>query len=109
MRRKSLAVMRACGASLLSASFIACIATAAQAQTTVDIAKISCKQFVLLQVADPDYLAVWLSGYYHGQRKDTVVDVQKLKENAREVKSYCLYNGESTLMDAVEKVVLSQK
>ncbi len=46
-------------------------ATFAQAQTTIDVAKISCDQFVLMTVAEPDYIAIWLSGYYHGKRNNT--------------------------------------
>jgi hypothetical protein len=41
------------------------------AQTTVDIAKITCEQLVLLKVADPDHIAIWLSGYYNGKRNTT--------------------------------------
>jgi HdeA/HdeB family len=76
----------------------------AQAQTTIDIAKISCEQFVLMKVAPPDYIAVWLNGYYNGKRNSTTVDVQQLKDNAQKVKRYCLYN-KGTLMEAVEKVL----
>ena len=76
----------------------------AQAQTTIDVAKISCEQFVLLRVADPDYLAIWLSGFYNGKRNNTVVEIQKFKENAEKVKRYCLYN-KGSLMEAVEKVM----
>ncbi len=68
-------------------------ATFAQAQTTIDVAKISCDQFVLMTVAEPDYIAIWLSGYYHGKRNNTTVDVQRLKDYAQKVKSYCLYQG----------------
>jgi hypothetical protein len=35
------------------------------------MAKITCEQLVLLQVADPDHLAIWLSGYYNGKRNTT--------------------------------------
>jgi len=79
----------------------------AQAQTTIDLAKITCEQFVLMRVASPDYIAVWLSGYYNGKRDNTTIDVQKLKDNAQKVKSYCLYN-KGTLMEAVEKVLPGQ-
>lgn len=85
------------------------MASVAQAQTTIDVAKISCEQFVLLKVGvPPDYLAIWLSGYYHGKRGDTLIDVQKLKDDAQKVRSYCLYN-KGTLMEAVEKVVSSDR
>jgi len=81
------------------------VASVAQAQTTIDVARISCEQFVLLKVGvPPDYLAIWLSGYYHGKRSDTLIDVEKLKDDAQKVRSYCLYN-KGTLMEAVEKVI----
>ena len=79
-------------------------ASAAEAQTTIDVAKISCEQFVLMKVAPPDYLAIWLSGYYSGKNNNTTIDVQRLKDNAQKVKHYCLYN-KGTLMEAVEKVL----
>jgi acid stress chaperone HdeB len=81
-------------------------ASAAQAQTTIDVAKITCEQFVLMQVLPPDYLAIWLSGFYNGKRNNTVIEVQQLKDHAEKVKRYCLYN-KGTLMEAIEKVVVS--
>ncbi len=86
------------------------VATFAQAQTTIDVAKISCDQFVLMTVADPDYIAIWLSGYYNGKRNNTTVDVQQLKDYAQKVKSYCLYQGKGeTLMEVVEKFLPTSK
>src|SRR5215468_6970407 len=79
---------------------------AAQAQTTIDVAKITCKQFILLQVANPEVIAIWLSGYYHGKRGATMVDVELLKDQASQVRTYCLYKDEGrTLMEAVGKVL----
>jgi acid stress chaperone HdeB len=76
-----------------------------QAQTTIDVAKITCDQFVTLQVATPDDIAIWLSGYYHGKRGSTIIDVQKLKEQSQKVMSYCLYTDKrGTVMEAVEKL-----
>jgi acid stress chaperone HdeB len=84
--------------------------SAVQAQTTIDVAKITCKQFILLEVANPEDIAIWLSGYYHGKRDATTVDVQLLKDQARQVRTYCLYkdNG-GTLMEAVEMVISPKK
>jgi acid stress chaperone HdeB len=78
--------------------------SAASAQTTIDVGKISCEQFVQMRVADPDYIAIWLSGYYHGKRNSTTIDVQELKANAQKLLHYCLYN-KGTLMEAVEKLL----
>ena len=60
------------------------VAPTVHAQTTIDVTKITCKQFVLLKVADPDKLALWLSGYFHAKRGSTTVDVQLLKEQPEE-------------------------
>jgi hypothetical protein len=87
-------------------SFVFCVHSGCQAQTTIDVSKITCDQFTLSQVANPDYIAIWLSGYYHGKKNQTTIDVESLKANADKVRSYCLYNGTgSTLMQAVEKVL----
>ena len=78
----------------------------AQAQTTIDVAKITCDQFVAATVASPDNIAIWLSGYYHGKRGSTIIDVQKLKEQPQKMMSYCLYTDKgATVMEVTEKLL----
>ena len=78
----------------------------AQAQTTIDVAKITCEQFVTAKVASPENIAIWLSGYYHGKRGSTIIDVQKLNEQPEKMMSYCLYTDKgATVMEAVEKLL----
>ena len=99
--------MRGTGAWLMP-TLIA--ASAAHAQTTIDVSKISCDQLVTARVASPDYIAIWLSGFYNGKRNNTVIDVQQLQDNAQKIRSYCLYNGKgTTVMEAVEKVLSKEK
>ena len=62
------------GALVLTISFQG----AARAQVSVDVAKITCDQFLLFKVADPRDISIWLSGYYHGKRDTTVIDTQKI-------------------------------
>lgn len=83
-------------------------APVSQAQLTVDLAKITCKQYPLMKV-NPDYVALWLSGYYNGKRDNTVIDIERLKETAKKVKRECLYNNQGTVMQAVEKLLSSEK
>jgi acid stress chaperone HdeB len=85
------------------------LAWAAQAQTTIDVSKISCNQLATAKVASPDYIAIWLSGFYNGKRNNTIIDVQQLQDNAQKVRTYCLYNGKGTVMEAVEKVLSQEK
>jgi acid stress chaperone HdeB len=82
-----------------------CVVTTAQAQVTLDVAKVTCGQFVSYKVTNPKYLAVWLSGYDHGRRGDTVVDTQQLVANADKLESYCLKNPDVLMMQAAETIL----
>jgi hypothetical protein len=42
------------------------------AQVTLDVAKITCEQFATSSVANPDRIAIWLNGFFHGKRGDTL-------------------------------------
>jgi len=77
-------------------------AQAAQAQVTVDISKITCEQFNVLPKADS--VAVWLSGYYHGQHRDSVIDMNKFDENVRNLRAACRLpdNFKRSVMQVIE-------
>src|ERR1700726_1606524 len=63
---------------LMAAPLLAVLLPAtSQAQVTVDVAKITCRQFLLDAVAPTKTVAVWLSGYYHGKHGGTVVDIDR--------------------------------
>jgi acid stress chaperone HdeB len=81
----------------------------ARAQTTVDVAKISCRQFIADDIALSKSIAVWLSGYYSGLQHNTVVDMGRLEQNIDKVQDYCRLNQEITLMDATKKALGANK
>ena len=83
-------------------------APATQAQITVDIAKITCKQLTLSKM-NSDYIALWLSGYYNAKRDNTIVDIAQFKEFTTKVKRDCLYSNQGTVMETVEKLLGSVK
>jgi hypothetical protein len=78
----------------------------AHAQVTIDVSKITCDQFLQHKITNPRFLALWLSGYYAGKRKNPVVDVEKIEGNADRVSAYCDTNRKTALMQAIE-IVLS--
>jgi acid stress chaperone HdeB len=75
---------------------------AARAQVTLDVSKITCDQFAGYKITNPQNIAIWLSGYYNGKRGSTTLDTQKLIANAKELRSYCLRNPQTLVMQAVE-------
>ena len=76
-----------------------------RAQETIDIAKITCDQFLSGQVFDSLTISIWLGGYYHGERHNTVVDVSAYKKHALDVMDYCIEHKDMTLMEAVENAL----
>src|SRR5215472_12807426 len=77
-------------------------APAAHAQVTVDLSKITCEQFIVMPKADS--VAIWLSGYYHGDKHVTTLDVNKFEEDARNLRTACRLpdNFKKTIMQLIE-------
>ena len=75
----------------------------AHAQVTVDISKITCEQFNVLPKADS--VGVWLSGYYHGGRREPVIDVNKFEENVKDMRAACrrAENFKRPIMQLIEE------
>ena len=84
-------------------------AVPAQAQTTIDISKITCEQWLAFKVADPDHIALWLSGYFNGRRDNTVVEVQSFKKNIDSVRELCIRSPNMLIMKAVENKIQGKK
>jgi hypothetical protein len=81
------------------------VPSSASAQVMVDLSKMTCDQFIKYKVADPKLIAVWLNGYFHGKRGDTMIDTQKLNADADEVEKFCFKNHDAPLMQSVESIV----
>lgn len=89
------------------ASLLACLVTTSSihAEITVDVSKITCKEFMFDTVTLPDNIAYWLSGYYNGKRGNTVLDITALRDYVNKVEQYCLQNQDMTVMKAAETIL----
>ena len=81
------------------------VTSAAPAQVMLELNMVTCDQFIKYKVADPKLITVWLSGYFHGKRGDTMVYTQRLNADADAVEKYCFKNPEAPLMPSVEAVI----
>jgi hypothetical protein len=77
----------------------------AQAQTSVDVAKITCRQFIFDDIALSKSIAVWLAGYYSGQQHNTEVDLGRMQANIDKVQDFCRLNLETPVMEASKKAL----
>jgi hypothetical protein len=81
----------------------------AHAQVTLDVSKITCEQFWLRKIANPEKVAIWLSGFHNGKTGNTVLDTQKLETAIKDVTEYCRTNFTLTLMQAADAVMAASK
>jgi acid stress chaperone HdeB len=101
--------MRKAMHSILGLAAILAASSGAEAQVMLDLSKVTCDQWVKYQVANPKFIAMWLSGYFHGKRGDTMIDTQKLIADADNVEKYCFKNPAALLMSSVEVIIGGQK
>ena len=80
------------------------VAPCAQAQVTVDAAKITCMQFASGKIGRHGSVAYWLSGYLNAKRDNTIIDVPAMEKNAKKLEFYCLKHHETLVMDAAKTV-----
>jgi acid stress chaperone HdeB len=82
---------------------------AAQAQVTLEVSKITCEQYNAYRITNPQNIAIWVNGYYHGKRGDVTLDTQRLVENARKLRDYCRRNPQTLVMQAVETLFAKER
>jgi hypothetical protein len=83
----------------LTASSMAC------AQVTIDVSKITCDQFVKYEIADPKLIAIWISGYYQGLRKNPIVDKHQTLQAIDELEEYCFKHPNELVMNEVGELL----
>ena len=89
----------------LTALLMLLSASEARAQMTVDVAKITCRQYLFDRTFSPraPMIANWLSGYFNGQKNNTVVDLGTMAKNKDKVEDYCRLNQDVTLIEAAKQ------
>ena len=78
----------------------------AKAQVTLDVSKITCRQFLLGKVgASTRSVANWLSGYYNGKRDNTVIEIGSMRKNEYALERHCRQHSEMNVMDAAKEAL----
>lgn len=77
------------------------------AQVQIDVARITCKQYLAFSIADPKDITIWLSGYLHGKRNSTILETQELKDTYDKLKDLCYSSYDTPVMQVIEKIVVA--
>lgn len=77
----------------------------AHAQVSIDVSKLTCRDFLSHTVTSPDKIAYWLSGYYNAKHGNNMLDLNGLRNYIDQVESYCQANQSAMFMPAAEKLL----
>ena len=66
---------------------------AAEDKMVVDMSKMTCRELTKLGFQDFAGITMWLSGYYNGQRGNTVIDTETLAAQTSTLQDFCLHNA----------------
>src|ERR1700745_2375376 len=79
------------GRLLLTGALFVCVQIPAQAQETLDVAKITCEQILKEELASPTHdIVLWLSGYYNGKRTRQILNLRTINNDEEKVRLFCL-------------------
>jgi hypothetical protein len=94
---------------LLTSALLLVQIPAPQAQVTVDVVKITCQQLLTaaLPLTSRDVI-LWLSGYYHREHNNTIIEPNTLNNNEDRLNQYCFDHGDTTVMDALKNMGLGK-
>jgi HdeA/HdeB family len=75
----------------------------AQAQAALDVAKITCREFLIGKFGrSTSSVANWLNGYYHGKSDSTVIETRAMAHNEDKLERFCRKNRDMTVMEAAK-------
>jgi len=76
----------------------------AKAVVKLEMAEITCRQFIDYPFDQAEAIGAWMSGYWNAQRNVETLDISRYKANSRRVSDYCKTHKKETLMATIQKV-----
>ncbi len=72
---------------------------------TIDLATMSCKQFVESKPDDIQMVLTWIDGWYKGDSDEALIDTEVFVANAKKFGAYCATNPNVSIVTAAEKIL----
>jgi hypothetical protein len=75
----------------------------AHAQTTIDMARVTCSEYLALSAADSAVFSAWMSGWFNQKTGYVFVDLNAYARNVANVKLWCASNPTQTVMAGLQR------
>jgi HdeA/HdeB family len=91
---------------LISTAFaVLLLPVTANAQVTIDMAALTCGQYLAMPPSTSRDFSAWMSGWYSYQTRRTFVDVLAHQKNIANYKSWCQYHPQASVMEALQSAI----
>src|SRR4051794_15445589 len=77
--------------------------SATHAQVTVDMARVTCAEYLALSASDSAVFSAWMSGWFNQKTGHLFVDLNAYARNVANVKSWCTSNSTQTVMAGLQR------
>jgi HdeA/HdeB family len=92
---------------LISLTFaISLIPAAANAQLTIDMARITSGQYVAMPPSQSDNFSAWMSGWFSFKNNRTFVDLVAHQKNIASVKEWCRIHPNESVMTGLKNAIV---
>jgi HdeA/HdeB family protein len=89
---------------LISAAFaISLLPVTANAQLTIDMGAFTCGQYLAMTPAMSRDFSAWMSGWFSYQTRRTFVDVALHQTNIANLKAWCQYHPQESVMAGLQR------
>src|SRR6476469_4085301 len=73
------------------------------AQVSIDMARVTCADYLALSPADSAVVAAWMSGWFNQKTGYVFVDLNAYARNVANVKAWCALNPTQTVMAGLQR------
>jgi len=77
--------------------------SATYAQVTVDMARVTCAEYLALSASDSAVFSAWMSGWFNQKSGYVFVDLNAYARNVANVKFWCATNPTQTVMAGLQR------
>jgi len=93
---------------LISMTALLLLPVTANAQLTIDMANIKCDQYLAMSPSQSRDFSAWMSGWFSYQLGKTTIDLVTHQKNVANVKAWCQYHPQETVMSGLKNATGAQ-
>lgn len=84
-------------------------ASAAHAQVTLDMTKVTCEDYLAMPPDVSHSFSAWMSGWFNQKRNNAVINLDGFAQNVENVKKWCATNPKESVFNGLERAAPNAK